>query len=1089
MSDVGNGDVVFKTRVEGVDQSLQNFAVLQQAIDRLGGNHPTGVTGNMPGTAPSDAPRPSSPYTAPSFGYGSGPSSGGWSAPGAPPGIYAPPAPGVNRGGGYGGGYGGGGGMVASNPSQFGAGGSYSGPTALLQIRADMVQIVATTVQLHGNNVAGGAGGSGGSGGPGGPGTAGGGGQQPNGQPAPLSPLAPPSPTPPSDVSWSKFVQSVASNPSLGGIMQAGLSHMPVGAMATLGLAAEASSIASHYAYAAQRPGYDNETYLMAQRAAGQYVNPAVAAAQSAAADIRGQMAGQRAVLAPFAALPLVGGLISTVGEMGFDAYGMKFKGFQEQEREATLAAAKGTMDQQKLFLSRVANISSKDMPNEADYMALQTAGARAFMPFGSGAATAGARFGKEGSLSGAAAAFGMESVAGVASYVGGMAARPEMAGLRGSLSHFTDGNGRPDQNTLMFLGQMAALQGDLGGVSAVRPALNKNQADALAGVASTALGRQREMELSQLRYSIGTQTGAGYQSLGGTLRGQQDTLGAMLKDAVAAQSSAPAALRPDMDRMVLQLQQQIAALPRQIASIEYGQRGQMIGADTSLVSTQFQRTLYSGGGADELSRGYDKRSGQARRQANLYREQAKRTDIYNPAEIEGFKAQAEQSEFEATVGIAREKSQTLYGLDVAGAGVTGARAGAAMTQARLFGGPGETAAAVGQQIQSTTEQLRAIEGLLSRGNLTREEQLRYQGQQIGLQAQLVSLSAEQVRGQVRQELGVAQGNLSIAGTQMGTQFAQGVGGVAGVGLAIGVTGRAQESMRRAQAVVDTLKRQGVSEDNQEMINARQGVAQAQQTLVSNEIGEAHAPFSMGLTRALSGSRYAADVLQSVPGSYGNLRGALQQQVGTLEKMGTEKHAQYAEVIKQYGGEQNVPEYVKAGFQEEFQNLGRQQAGAYSQLSYGWESRMISNVMGGSSNMNMIANRFSYRDAIGNGVVNPHFGGTSDQRPMFARYADEVLSIAGSTGTPQGFGVTALSGQFGNGDRYVRGAGGVPGLSDPGSKGAGDNVQRFEIVLITKGADGKETGRTVLKGQSKDTGISGNEDVARFVTMLESGAH
>jgi hypothetical protein len=1100
MSDT-DGDVVFKARFEGVDQSLQSFALLQQAIDKLAGGAVSGATGNMPGNAPAGAPRPPDPYSSQTpFGYSGGPSlpSGGWAAPGAAAGIYAPPAPGVNRGGygGYGGngggGYGGGGGgMVAVNPPPFGAGGgSYGGPTALMQIRADLVQIVATTVQLHGANMTGGAA-AGGMLGSGASGQGGGGGQMPNGQASPLSPLAPPSPVPPAEASWSKFVRAIAGNPTLGGIAQAGLSNMPVGSMAVLGMAAEASSVAANYAFASQRPGFNNQTYLMQQSAAGQFVNSASAAAQSRAADMRGEIAGQRALVAPFASLPLIGGLFSSVAEGGFHAYGINVEGFQDKERAAALAEAKGSLDQQKLFLSRVSGYSARDLPDNNDWAALQSGGARALMPFGTAAANAGVRFGAHGALHGAADAFGPEAVVGVASYVASMAARADMSGLRHSLPNFTDANGRPDQATLMHLGQMASLQGDLGGLSALRPALSKEQADTLAQMGGTALDRQRKIELSQLQYSIGSQTGAGYQSLGANLRDQQAPLAAMLADAKQAQASAPPQLRADLDKLILQLQQQIASIPRQIASVEYGQRGQMIGADSGTASLRFQQTLYGGGDGDALSSAYSGRASQARRQASLAREQSRRTDIYNPSEIAAFKLQAEQGDYEANVGIARERSQTLFGLAGAGAGVTGARAGAAMTQARLFGGPAEQAGAVGQQIQSTAEQLRAIQELLARGNLSREEMLRYQAQQIGLQTQLVSLNAEQVRGQARQEIGVAQGNLSIAGTQMGTAFATGVGGVAGVGLAIGVTGKAQESVKRAQAYVDLLKKSGVAADNEEMIAARQGLAQAQQTVVSNEVGEAHVPFSLGLTRSLSGARYAADVLQSVPGSYGNLRGALQQQVGTLEKMGGEKQAQYAKVVAQYGSEANVPEYVKAQFQEEFQNLGRQQASAYSQLSYGWEARLNSNILGGSGNMSMIANRFSYRDAVGAGVKNPHFGGKMDDRPMFAKYADEVLSIAGSTGTPQGFGVTALAGQLGAGsDRYVRGSGGVPGLSEPGGRGDQD-ASKIEITVLFKDAGGKEIGRStkVLQGQGKNYGISTHEDVAKFVTMLEAGNH
>ena len=452
--------------------------------------------------------------------------------------------------------------------------------------------------------------------------------------------------------------------------------------------------------------------------------------------------------------------------------------------------------------------------------------------------------------------------VSGALQTIYGQGSRAEHSGLYSSIA-----SGADPFSLATTAGGLAASEGDLGSVASLQPALGgKGLYAELLKQARSVMQTQTTMHQSQMRTNIGELTGAGYKTLNRELGGQAGSLVDWRNAVRQMRDSAPAEHKGDFDNILLQIEAQLAAIPKQQAGIEYGQRGQAIGAAGLTASTAFNRTLYGGGGADALDRGYAGQATQIRRRAALLREKAGRHDIYNESERAQFAAEADQAEQEASVQIPRQASFTRYGLDQAQLGIQSAHAGAAASHAQLFGGTAETAGAVRMQSDVVAENIRQVVDLLKRGNLTAEEQRRYQAQLVDLNTKQAVLAEEEVRGKARGEYSVAQGNLGLASTEQQTAFMRGVGGLQGQALTFGLLDKGHTATGKAQALVDLLRKRGVAEDNPELMQAKQSLASSQQAEVGTELSLAHSPMPIAQSRELSSARYQADVLSTMPG-------------------------------------------------------------------------------------------------------------------------------------------------------------------------------------------------------------------------------
>ncbi len=858
-----------------------------------------------------------------------------------------------------------------------------------------------------------------------------------------------------SNAQWTNF--------SPQGLVNSAIAQLPTmwGAAAAGGMLLTNTAISANLAYS--EPIFQTETSLMAASRSGTYVNPIERNTARRSAEIEGTLGYARAW----------GGLWDWLGPVRYLHEGV----YRGMERNIELVKASGRNMMTNRAIAAYGGAVSLNIDD--DTLEGQLAGVRASAGFGRSAVRGAQGYGYEPMLR----RFGIEGVEGAFGTLSGMASDYRFTNVR---SAFGVGDIQGAAGAAL---SVAAASGNFGAIRSLMPffgddrnALNTaiaraNQAADISGGLSIG---QSALGFGQSALSYLQATGAGY----GAIQAQTNLIGGSVSSQMALLSqqrnlwAGNPIMQAQIDAQMAQMGAMGAEVYRYGVEAEFSQRGTSIGAARLTAGLTTRETLYGGGDESALSSAYSGEVRQARRQARLLREMA-RSDIYDPATREMYATQASEFEQQASLLLPRQLSFEQYGIASGRAGLSGATASLGMTTALLFGGANDVRAAGGQQVGAIREQISSLVDLLARGNLSLREQLDYQRQIVDLRKQEVEAGTQSARTAAQMSMAVAGGTTDIAALGAQRGFLQGVGGVAGVGLASGVArGRAGE-VRAAQDYVNLLRQQGVADNSPQMVDARRAVEAARTGQTQAELGMSQTPFSLGLRSALSGQEYTAQVLSSVPGAYGNLRGALQGQLSTLNKMSQELQQQEAAALQNASPENRAA--LEFEFQQRRQQIGLQEAAVSQQLSYGWESRLISNVLGAPGNFSGQMNRFSYMRSVLNGARNPLFGSNSRDLPGYLQNAMYPGSIAGATGTPEGFAITAMVGARG------RDSGPMP---IPNYAGSDMTSGRDKVVIeiILRNPDGSQIGRGTVSATRGGTGILGNlEDISNLLVQQNSG--
>lgn len=253
---------------------------------------------------------------------------------------------------------------------------------------------------------------------------------------------------------------------------------------------------------------------------------------------------------------------------------------------------------------------------------------------------------------------------------------------------------------------------------------------------------------------------------------------------------------------------------------------------------------------------------------------------------------------------------------------------------------------------------------------------------------------------------------------------------------------------------------------------------------------QAETPLTTATRAGLSRSSFAIDVLGSMPGAFGNLRGAYQQQVTGLEE--AIRQVQGMREQQRQGG--NLTPEADLRYQERLQDLGRQQAGAFNAFSYGWQDRLISTVVGHPGNFNLNA-RVPEMAAVMSGAFSPFLGTTGRNLPYFLRQSwlspPPVSGVPGYQGPLPGDGpgvhgpidpFSAAGGyDAGAGPNVVSpaaaaaaAAGALPRVFGGGGRGAAPVRVEGEVRVVMEDPQGRHLGT----GRGRVTGNLGYEDAA-----------
>lgn len=353
------------------------------------------------------------------------------------------------------------------------------------------------------------------------------------------------------------------------------------------------------------------------------------------------------------------------------------------------------------------------------------------------------------------------------------------------------------------------------------------------------------------------------------------------------------------------------------------------------------------------------------------------------------------------------------------------------------------------------------------------------------LQAQALTLPLREIQerfGPAEQRAGAAA---SMASSRVSLGQLQGQGGAELYGDQMGSVAASEQRLRveqeRLRSMEQVLPARSALLDQQ-----RAQVDQAQLGVAQSRTGLAEIALPLSLQERRESADYTVRVLRSVPGAYGNLRGALSGRLGALEEE--------AAYLQQEAARRD-PDLTDAGRQQirrRLREIGLEQAEGFQELSTGWESRMISRVIGAPGNVNLEAHGMSQMAAVMAGVRNPHFGLRPGDLPFFLRQASlvDLPQIPGVRGLP-GEGM----GTFGPLDLTMPGgrvrSGGAGNLTSrdarvPGGhfQMGGDGVLRIEITVRDQA--GKVMAEKKVTAGDINAGLTGGglEDLLRSLGVM-----
>lgn len=341
------------------------------------------------------------------------------------------------------------------------------------------------------------------------------------------------------------------------------------------------------------------------------------------------------------------------------------------------------------------------------------------------------------------------------------------------------------------------------------------------------------------------------------------------------------------------------------------------------------------------------------------------------------------------------------YGLQGERLGIAGSGAELGMTLAANFGGD---VVGSGYALAGITSLNAGRLGAMSRdtriGNQEDRDRLAIQAAQEVLKAQ-----SQQVGG-FQMMYGIAGSAGSVGGAEFGNAVAGGYGfgaAVPGFSQQVGAS-RVQADM--AEREIAQWRLNGYADNSPQIIAARGRAAAARGSSIQAGNAFASQPLDSNTQMALEAGQFAMSVSQIMPGMYGTRRELLGQQ---MELLG----GAYGEIDRKMQAQIALQGYLDPSQQHIYQQqqlgIRSQQAQVFAEMSHGWQSRLLSEVVGAPGSLSMLAPGQSFRAMVGAGVRNPLFGSWAGDVGDNVNQAMMLGSVAGMH-TPAGLAASALQG-------------------------------------------------------------------------------
>ena len=560
----------------------------------------------------------------------------------------------------------------------------------------------------------------------------------------------------------------------------------------------------------------------------------------------------------------------------------------------------------------------------------------------------------------------------------------------------------------------------------------------AIVGLGITQAGAGLSISTSKVRGTIAS--GAGYQEIGRGIDTQVTATRASISALRAEEARLmPAVSRGGVDgiaaaRALAQVQSEIANQEASIqesikgkTQIEIQQRSGVMSSQASIATT-FARASYAGGDFAGFASGMRGSAAQYMRMASGLEEMSNLPNL-SPSERAELRSQAMGARASGAIEIPKSFLDTRLSVQMGQIGVMEQGVQLGQTYAGLFGNSADIYRSTLASREPLIASNRAIQERLNSGLTDPRQRSELEAQLISNMRQLVNITEQAARSFASMNIQVSQTSQQIAQGAMSAGVMRGAGGVGAVGMAGNVMQQTRQTIATINAEISRARGAGIAEDSPYMMSLKQQAQQQDVNLAASELQSANMPLEIGHRRQMSALNFSSQFLQAMPMGYGSLRRVYGQQIaGAQEEMGLVSRDEQ-ELRRQMGG--SLTPAQQEVFQTRMQNAGMIYANAFQQLSYGWQDRLISNMVNTPGNFGFASGQVSYRAAVGAGVRSPFFGAKGPQDVM-SYISGSFLSDNMNPNNPAGFNRSALSGMSGISDRGFGFIGGsaIPSVAD-----------------------------------------------------------
>lgn len=335
-------------------------------------------------------------------------------------------------------------------------------------------------------------------------------------------------------------------------------------------------------------------------------------------------------------------------------------------------------------------------------------------------------------------------------------------------------------------------------------------------------------------------------------------------------------------------------------------------------------------------------------------------------------------------------------------------------------------------------------------GSLTMNEEQR---QRMMIEAAQVAIQAVLAgAGGFQRDFGAASAGFSLGSGSFGLSVGGGYGALAGTGAFRAQVAYAESQMGAAQGEIDYLRANGATDDSPAVIAARTRMVEGRAAMQRAGGGFASAPLPAALTGQIESGAFSIQMAGSLPGMYGPRREMMGQQMDLLAGAIGYRQRQRAEQMAVQG---HLTPEEELTYQREIMGLQGQRVGLFNEMSYGWQSRLLSSVVNAPGNFAMVAPGMAMRAAVGAGVRNPLFGSRVGDVPDFMEQAMMVGSLSGMH-TPAGLAASALQSGMRGGSVRLEGpveiviTDGGRGILRPFTGAPGSSTNRVNVGEMTR---------------------------------------